>query len=89
LVILAESKPGDPDGIQVQIPAHLVQSGLFEDQNRFEPALEHMTPATMRPVEPTGIAGLKPADGVAEVGFPAAQQQMVVIGHQDKRVKLE
>ena len=73
LIFLDESKPGDPGGTQMQIPAHLGQSGVFEDQHRFEPALEHVTPATMSPVEPTGIAGLKPADGVAEVGFPAAQ----------------
>jgi hypothetical protein len=88
LVFLAESKPGDPDWIEVQISPHLVQTGLVKDQHRLEPALEHVTPATMGPVEPTGIAGLKPADGVAEVGFPAAQQQMVVIGHQNKRMQL-
>lgn len=48
-----------------------------------------LSPAMMSPVEPTGMAGLKPADGVAEVGFPAARQEMGVIGHQGKRVKLE
>ena len=73
----------------MQISPHLVQSGLVEDQYRFEPTLEHVTPATMRPVEPTGIAGLEPADCMAEVGLPAAQQQVMVIGHQDKRMKLE
>jgi hypothetical protein len=89
LVLLTESEPGYPDRIEVQIPPHLVQTGLVEDQHRLEPALEHVTAATMLPVEATGIAGLKPADGVAEVGFPAAQQQVVVIGHQDKRMKLD
>jgi hypothetical protein len=88
LVLLAESKPGDPNRIEVQIPPHLVQTGLVEDQHRLEPALEHVTAATMLPVEATGIACLKPADGVAEVGLPAVQQQMVVIGHQDKRMQL-
>jgi hypothetical protein len=89
LVLLAESKPAYPHRIQMQISSHLVEPGLVEDQHRFEPALENVTPATMCPVEPTGIAGLEPADCVAEVGLPAAQQQMVVIGHQDKRMYLE
>ena len=37
LVRLAESKPGDPDRIEVQMPPHLVQTGLVEDQHRLEP----------------------------------------------------
>jgi hypothetical protein len=51
LVLLTESKPGYPDWIQVQIPPHLVQTGLVEDQHRLEPVLEHVTPVTMGPVD--------------------------------------
>ena len=89
LVLLPESKAGDPDRIQMQIPPHLVQSVLFQQQHRFEPALKDVSPATMRPIETTRVTGLEPANGVAEIGLTAADQHMVMVVHEHERVHLE
>jgi len=76
--ILAESKAGDPDRIQVEIPPHLVQPALVEDHHRLEPPLEYVPSATMRPVEPTSIACLEPADCLAEVGWDSMMRYLEV-----------
>jgi hypothetical protein len=45
-----------------------------------------MPPSVMRPVEPDGIGGLKPSQGLAQTGTPAPDQQVIVVVHQHESV---
>jgi hypothetical protein len=75
LVLLSEPRPGYPDRIQKQVSPHLVQSGLVNDPHRFQPALEHLTPAPIGVVTKQEITPIRTAHDVMPRHCPIDPQR--------------
>ena len=78
----------DPHRIQVQVAGYLDCPFRVLDQEGAEATLEKVAAKTMGPVEDTAVGNLEPPDGIAEVGILNAEQEMVVVVHQDEGVNL-
>lgn len=89
LARLGQSQAADPHWIQVHIARYLRHSGFFLHMDRLEPPLKHVAGGSVRPIETHGVRQLQPLDRPAQVVGHGADQQVVMVVHQDKRVNLD
>ncbi len=75
-----------PDGIQMEVPYQFKQVGLLLTKEGLVATLEEMAALPVPPIECHRVASQKPLHEVRKPLLPSLDQEMKVVGHQDKRI---